>query len=141
MPNTITKQIRNLRSHPRGDLETVSEAIQAQIEHQRLAGEIGDEEAAQLVASVNNERARIRLGQGENSGSDRDLLQALPVIDGPFKGMTFAHPADYFYLAQLDAPGLTRTAMVPDRSAGMGRTLYRLRCLTDDRLVWSCASE
>jgi len=41
----------------------------------------------------------------------RAILVVLTRVDGfPFKGMTFAHPADYFYLAQLDAPGLTRPA-------------------------------
>jgi hypothetical protein len=141
MPNTITDQIRNLRNHLRGDLKEVGEAIKAQIEQQRLVGEIGDEAAAQLVANVNIESARIRQGQGEGAGSDRDILQALPVIDGPFKGMTFAHSADYFYAAQLDAPGLTRPTLVPDRNAGMGRTLYRLQHLADGRQVWSCSSE
>ena len=37
---------------------------------------------------MNNERARIMLGQVDSSEVDRDPLQALPVIDGSFKGMT-----------------------------------------------------
>ena len=138
---TITEQIRELHNQPRAELEDRSEAIKAQIERQCAAGETGDEAAALLVAGLNNECARIRHGQGVSDGADRDPLQAIPVIDGPFKGMAFAHPADYFYLAQLDAPGLTRPGMVPDRNAGHGRTLYRLRRLTDGRQVWSCASE
>lgn len=138
---TITEQIRNLRHHPRGDLEEAGESIKEQIERQRQAGDVSAEEAAQLMNDVNNERARIRRGRGESSGVDRDPLQALPVIDGPFKGMTFAHSADFFYSAQIDAPGVTQPTLVPGHHAGTGRTLYRLRCLSDGRKVWSCASE
>ena len=63
------------------------------------------------------------------------------MIDGPFKGLTFARPADYFYSAQQDSPGLTRPALVPDQSAGIGRTLYCLRGLTGGWQVWSSVSD
>lgn len=68
--------------------------------------------AGRLVANMSNEGARIRHRQGESIDAGRDPLLALPVIDGPFKGMTFAHPADYFYLAQLDAPKPDATGVV-----------------------------
>ena len=84
---TITEQIRELHNQPQAELEDRREAIKAQIERQRAVGETGDEAATLLVAGLNNECARIRHGQGVSDGADRNPLQALPVIDGPFKGM------------------------------------------------------
>ena len=59
MPIPISQQIRSLRTVPRANLESQGEAIKARIEQQRQAGSVSEADATQLVADVNNEKARI----------------------------------------------------------------------------------
>ena len=143
MSTKITEQIRGLHCVPRPELKGRSEDISMQIEQLRHTGGINDDTAFQLLADLNNERSRLSLDQGSitNNGEPRDPKQALPIIDGPFKGMTFAHSANFFYLAQIQTPGIARLALMPDRSAGTARIRYCLSYQSDGRLVWSCAGE
>lgn len=71
----------------------------------------------------------------------RDPLQAWPIIDGPMQGQTWAHAGNYFYAAEVVAPGTARPTRGPDPKAGTGRTEYRLHKLQAGGYVWSCAQE
>lgn len=68
MPIPISQQIRSLRTVPRAILESQGEAIKARIEQQRQAGDVSEADAAQLVADVNNEKARILTGGSKPDG-------------------------------------------------------------------------
>ncbi|MNJ46088.1 hypothetical protein D3C77_412090 [compost metagenome] len=56
----------------------------------------------------------------------RDPLQALPVMDGPFRGKDYANHDDAFYVAQINAP-----------ASAPARVLYRLRRHAALGLVWA----
>lgn len=68
MPIPINQQIRSLRTLPRESLVSQGESIKVQIEHQRQAGCVSAADAAQLVADVNNETARILKGGARVDG-------------------------------------------------------------------------
>ncbi|WP_447792548.1 MULTISPECIES: hypothetical protein [Pseudomonas] len=59
MSSEITKQIRALKDLPRWEVENQGDAIKEQIEKLRKAEVLNEAAAAQLVADVNNESARI----------------------------------------------------------------------------------
>ncbi|WDG76195.1 hypothetical protein PUP68_27595 [Pseudomonas chlororaphis] len=59
MSSEITKQIRALKDLPRWQVENQGDAIKEQIEKLRKAEVLNEATAAQLVADVNNESARI----------------------------------------------------------------------------------
>lgn len=59
MSSEITKHIRALKDLPRREVENQGDAIKEQIEKLRKAEVLNEAAAAQLVADVNNESARI----------------------------------------------------------------------------------
>lgn len=56
----------------------------------------------------------------------RDPLQAFPVIDGPFRGKTWANPDDTFYVGQINAA-----------EGEAARVCYQLRRHAELGLVWA----
>ena len=72
MSSEITKQIRALKDLPRWEVENQGDAIKEQIEKLRKAEVLNEAAAAQLVADVNNERARIFRSPGSVMTHERD---------------------------------------------------------------------
>ena len=64
----ISQEIRSLRTVARTSLESHGEAIKTRIEQQRQAGVLSEADAVQLMADVNNEKARILMGGSKPDG-------------------------------------------------------------------------
>ncbi len=74
---------------PRANLESQGEAIKARIEQQRQAGSVSETDATQLVADVNNEKARILTG-GSKPGSV--MSHVCDIITGRVLSSRIEHP-------------------------------------------------